>query len=136
MTSLNTTQLHIAAALVAGATLALQPVLAQLAGLQRTDLLRRDLSVAEREAIQVRVDFGPGTSAPAHTHPGEEIAYVLEGTLEYQIEGGTPITLHAGQSLFVPAGASHSARNVGSGKASELATYFVEKGRPLIVSTP
>ena len=133
---MNATRLIITAALVAGATLALQPALAQLAGLQRTDLLKHALSVAGRETIQTRVDFEPGTSAPAHAHPGEEIAYVLEGTLEYQIEGGAPITLQAGQSLFIPAGASHSARNVGSGKASELATYIVDKGKPLVVLTP
>ena len=37
--------------------------------------------------IQVRVDFAPATSPPMHSHPGEEIIYVLEGTLEYEIGG-------------------------------------------------
>jgi len=130
---MNATRLITAAALIAGATLALQPAVAQFGGLQRTDLLKQDLSVAGRETVQTRVDFGPGAAAPAHAHPGEEIAYVLEGTLEYQLDGGTPITLQAGQSLFIPAGAKHSAKNVGSGKASELATYIVDKSKPLVV---
>jgi quercetin dioxygenase-like cupin family protein len=98
----------------------------------RVDLQRHDLSAAGREAIQARIDFGPGIFAPMHTHPGEEIIYVLEGELEYEIRGTPPVTLRPGDVLFVPAGAAHSARNVGSGRASELATYIVEKGKPLL----
>jgi quercetin dioxygenase-like cupin family protein len=103
------------------------------AGIKRTDLQRHDLSIPGWEAIQVRVDFGPGVVAPRHTHPGEEIIYVLEGLLEYQIEGKPPVTLKAGEVLFIPAGTIHSAKNVGSGNASELATYVVEKGKALVV---
>jgi mannose-6-phosphate isomerase-like protein (cupin superfamily) len=66
-------------------------------------------------------------------HPGEEIIYVLEGSLEYQVEGKPPTTLNAGEVFFVPAGTIHAVRNVGSGNAAELATYAVEKGKPLIV---
>jgi quercetin dioxygenase-like cupin family protein len=68
-----------------------------------------------------------------HTHPGEEVAYVLEGTLEYQFEGKPPVTLKTGEALFIPAGTPHAARNVGSDKAAELATYLVEKDRPVVV---
>ncbi|MGO7585851.1 cupin domain-containing protein [Rhizobium ruizarguesonis] len=101
--------------------------------LQRTDLLKSDIDVPDHEVVQVRVDFAPGVLAPSHTHPGEEIAFVIEGTLEYQLEGRQPVTLKAGQSLFIPTGVTHSAKNVGSGKASELATYIVRKGAPLVV---
>jgi quercetin dioxygenase-like cupin family protein len=106
---------------------------AQLPGLSRTDLLKQPLSVPGRELVQVRVGFAPGTFAPEHRHPGEEVAYVLEGTLEYRLDGGPPIVLQAGETLFIPAGALHSARNVGVGNASELATYVVEAGKPLVV---
>ncbi|ARM89003.1 cupin 2 domain-containing protein [Rhizobium sp. CIAT894] len=101
--------------------------------LQRTDLVRSDIDVRGHEAVQVRVDFAPGVLAPKHAHPGEEIAFVLDGTLEYQLDGQEPVTLKAGQSLFIPSGVVHSARNVGSGKASELATYIVRKGETLVV---
>ncbi|MDP9813084.1 quercetin dioxygenase-like cupin family protein [Rhizobium tibeticum] len=101
--------------------------------LQRTDLLKNDIDVAGHEAVQVRVDFAPGVLAPKHSHPGEELAYVLKGTLEYQLEGRPPVTLTAGQSLFIPSGVAHSAKNVGGGKASELATYIVKKGATLVV---
>ena len=103
-----------------------------LSGTSRTSLLRDDLSVAGHEMIQVRVDFQPGAMAPRHRHPGEEIAYVLSGTLEYRLDGRQPVTLHAGEALFIPDGAVHAASNVGSGAASELATYIVRKGEPLI----
>jgi quercetin dioxygenase-like cupin family protein len=81
----------------------------------------------------VRVDFEPGVAFPRHSHPGEEIVNVLEGSLEYQVEGKAPVTLKAGDVLFIPAGAIHTARNVGAGNGSELATYIVVKGKPLVV---
>jgi quercetin dioxygenase-like cupin family protein len=80
----------------------------------------------------VRVDFDPGYVSPKHTHPGEEIVYVIEGTLEYQVEGKPAVTLKAGEVLFIPPGTIHAAKNVGSGNGAELATYVVEKGKPLI----
>ena len=101
-------------------------------GSKRTNLQRHDLSIPGREVIQVRVDFDPGYVSPKHTHPGEEIIYVIEGTIEYQVEGRPPATYKAGDVLMVPAGTPHSAKNVGNVNAAELATYVVEKGKPLI----
>lgn len=121
-----------AAAVIATIVFAAYGVMAQAPGLTRTDLLRNDLSVPGREVIQVLVEFAPGAAAPNHSHPGEEIAYVVEGSLEYMLEGRPPVTLKPGDALFIPAGLPHLATNVGSGKASELATYIVEKGKPLL----
>jgi quercetin dioxygenase-like cupin family protein len=111
------------------------PLVAQLQqpGITRTDLQRRDLSVLGREVIQVRVDFAPGAVAARHSHPGEEIVYAIEGTMEYQLEDNSPTTLKAGEVLFIPAGAIHAVKNIGKGNAAELATYIVEKGKPLVV---
>jgi quercetin dioxygenase-like cupin family protein len=103
----------------------------QVPGLTRTDLQRHDLSVPGREVIQNRVDIDPDAPAIRHWHPGEEIIYVLEGSLEYEIDGQEPRTVDAGGALIVPAEAVHAVRNVGGGNAAELATYVVEKGRPL-----
>jgi quercetin dioxygenase-like cupin family protein len=120
------------AALMAAGVLALPAAQAQPSGIKRTDLQRHDLSVPGREAVQVRVDLAPGVAFGKHTHPGEEIIYVLEGALAYEVEGKPPVTLRAGDVLFIPAGAVHSARNVGTVTGSELATYIVEKGKPLL----
>jgi quercetin dioxygenase-like cupin family protein len=119
------------AMLIAGTGMAPDMAQAQQSGTRRTDLQRHDLSAPGREVIQVRVEFDPGYAAPRHTHPGEEIIYVLEGTLEYQI-GGKVTTVKPGDVLFVPAGTIHSVKNIGSGNGAELATYVVEKGKPLI----
>ena len=109
-----------------------QPAKSWQTGIHRTDLLKRDLDVSGREVIQVLVDIDPGVSSPKHSHPGVEVAYVLEGTFEYQLEGQPPVTLKAGESLYIPAGTAHVAKNVGTGKASELATYIVKKGVPAV----
>ncbi len=129
---MNTPRILAAAVLIVGSGLAPHVAQSQQPGVTRTDLLRQDLSVSGREVIQVRVDFAPGVAFPPHSHPGEEIAYVLEGLLEYRLEGKPPVTLKAGEALFIPAGTIHSAKNVGTGNAAELATYLVEKGRPLV----
>jgi quercetin dioxygenase-like cupin family protein len=107
--------------------------LAQQSGVTRNDLQRHDLSSPGREAIQAIVSIAPGVTAARHSHPGEEIIYVLEGSLEYQLDGQAPVTLKAGDVLFIPAGVVHSAKNVGSGNGAELATYVVETGKPLAV---
>jgi len=98
----------------------------------RTELQRHDLSAPGREVVQVRVDIEAGVEYPKHMHPGEEIVYVLEGSLEYRVEGKPAVTLKDGDVLFIPAGTLHSVKNVGSSRGSELATYIVEKRRPLI----
>jgi quercetin dioxygenase-like cupin family protein len=121
------------AVLLFGSGLALHGAPAQQPGIKRTDLQRHDLSVPGREVVQVRVELAPGVSFPRHSHPGEEIIYVLEGTWEYTVEGKPPVTLKAGDVLFIPVGTIHSARNIGSGNGAELATYVVEKGKPLVV---
>ena len=108
---------------------------AQQPGVKRVELQRHDLSIPGHETVQVRIDFNPGTGFGKHTHPGEEIIYVLEGLLEYDVEGKPPVTLKAGEVLFIPAGTVHSAKNVGKGEAKELATYVVEKGKPLVALT-
>ena len=130
---MKTIRIMALAVLLVGGGLALHVARAQQQGIKRTDLQRHDLSVPGREVVQVRVDIAPGVAFGRHSHPGEEIVYVLEGSLEYEVEGKPPVTLKAGEVLFIPAGTIHAAKNVGSGNGAELATYVVEKGKPLVV---
>ena len=104
----------------------------QAPGITRIDLQQHDLSAPGREVIQNRVEISPEAPPFKHFHPGEEIIYVLGGELEYRIEGQPPRTVTAGEALMVPAEAVHAVKNVGRGDAAELATYVVEKGKPLI----
>lgn len=122
----------LASAAVLATNLITLPAAAAPAGVTRTDLQRHDLSAPGREAVQVRVDLAPGVAFGRHTHPGEEIIYVLAGAIVYDVEGKPPVTLKAGDVLFIPAGTVHAARNVGNDTASELATYIVEKDKPLL----
>jgi quercetin dioxygenase-like cupin family protein len=132
MDRIRAAQMMAVTALTVASGLMMHMAQAQQPGTKRTDLQRHDLSIPGREAIQVRVDIGPGEVAPRHKHPGEEVIYVLEGTLEYEVEGKPPVTLKAGDVLFIPYGTVHSAKNPGTVNAAELATYVVEKGKPLV----
>jgi quercetin dioxygenase-like cupin family protein len=127
--------LVVAALTLAGAS-ALDAASAPRTGMKRTELQRHDLGTPGREVVQVRVDLDPGVAFGRHWHPGEEIVYVLEGALEYQIDGKPAVTLRAGDVLFIPARTVHSARNVGKDNGAELATYVVDKGKPLVVMVP
>jgi len=104
---------------------------AQQPGFTRTVLQDQDLTVNGRHAVVARAEFVPGGVAGKHTHPGEELGYVVEGTLQLLVEGRPPVTLKKGEVFFVPAGVIHDGKNVGKGKAVVLATYVVEKGKPV-----
>ena len=129
---MKTSRILAAAALIVASAFASYVALAQGPGITRTDLLQNDLSIPGREVVQVLVEIAPGVVAPKHTHPGEEIAYVVEGSLVYALEGRPAVTVKAGEALFIPAGTPHVVTNVGSSNATELATYIVEKGKPLL----
>jgi quercetin dioxygenase-like cupin family protein len=104
----------------------------QAPGITRIDLQEHDLSTPGREVVQNRVEIGPEAQPFKHFHYGEEIIYVLDGQLEYQIEGEAPRIVKAGEALMVPAKRVHAVQSVGAGSGTELATFVVEKGKPLI----
>jgi quercetin dioxygenase-like cupin family protein len=131
---MHKTRIFAVAVLIVASVQALHMAQAQQRGVKRSELLRNDLSLPSREVLQLLVELAPGVLAPRHSHPGEEIVYVVEGLLEYQLDGKPPVTLKAGEVLFIPPGRVHSAKNVGSGAGAELATYIVEKGKPLITT--
>jgi len=93
----------------------------QASGIKRTDLQQHDLSIPGRQVVQNRLDISPEAPTFEHKHPGEEIIYVLEGSLEYQVEGKPPTTVNVGEVFFVPAETIHAVKNVGTGNAAELA---------------
>jgi len=125
----------VAAALIAAtslASLAARSEEPRLGDIKRTHLMKEALSVPGREVVQVRVDFPPGVVTVRHSHPGEELVYLIEGELEYRLDGRPPVILKAGDVLLIPHGIHHAVKNVGSGNAAELATYIVETGKPLL----
>lgn len=131
---MKTARIIALAVLTVGGGWALHAARAQQQGVRRADLQRHDLVVPGREVVQTRIELDPGASFGEHWHPGEEVIYVLEGSLEYEVDGKPPVTLKAGEVLFIPAGTIHAAKNPGGVKGVELATYVVEKGKPLVVT--
>jgi quercetin dioxygenase-like cupin family protein len=118
------------AALSAGA------LFSQSREIQRTVVHRADVSVPGREAVIARVEIAPQARAGRHTHPGDEISYVLEGEGEILIEGQPPRQVKAGDGFVVPGGAKHDAHNTGAGPLKLVGVYVVEKGKPLATPAP
>ena len=106
-------------------------VLAQQPAFKRTVLQQSDISSPGREVVQAVADFEPRATPGRHTHPGEEVGYVLEGTFLIEQDGKAPVTLKAGGTFLIPAGTVHNATNTGAAGGKILATYIVEKGKPL-----
>jgi quercetin dioxygenase-like cupin family protein len=121
--------------LLTGASVA--AVLAQApAPFRRTVVQQGDLSAPGREVVQAVAEVDPGAQSGRHTHPGEEIAYVLSGPVVLEIDGQPARTLQTGEGFLIPAGAIHNARNNGKAVAKVLATYVIEKGKPAATPVP
>jgi quercetin dioxygenase-like cupin family protein len=121
---------------VALLTVAAGALFAQNPGIQRTILQRQDISVPGREVVVARVEIAPGTFAGRHTHPGEEISYILEGEGEILVEGKPPLKVKPGDSFVIPSGARHDAHNTGTQPLKLAGIYVVEKGKPLATPAP
>lgn len=117
-------------------TLAGGALFAQASGLTRVMVGKADVSVPGREAVVARVDVAPGAKAGRHTHPGDEISYVLEGEATLLVDGQAPRQVKAGESFVVPAGVVHDAHNNGSSPIKLVGVYVVEKGKPLATPAP
>jgi quercetin dioxygenase-like cupin family protein len=104
---------------------------AQVPGFKRIEMQKQDVGATGREAVLARAEFDAGAVAPKHTHPGEEIGFILEGELTLEIDGKPPQKLKAGDSFFVPAGQVHTGKNTAKGKTVVVSTYIIEKGKPL-----
>lgn len=111
-------------------------IYAQASGLTRTLVGRSDVSVPGREAVVARVEVAAGARAGRHTHPGDEISYVLEGETELLVDGQPPRVVKAGESFVIPAGVVHDAHNATNAPVRLVGVYVVEKGQPLASPAP
>lgn len=104
---------------------------AQTGGVKRELVQKGEVSVPNREAVVARVEIAPGVMVGRHTHPGDEIGYVLEGEAELLVDGEAPRKLKAGDAFVIPAGKAHDARSTGTVPFKMVGVYVVEKGKPL-----
>ncbi len=123
-------------ALAALALLASLAALAQAPGLQRRELQRAPLADGVHEVVLVQVEVAPGSASGRHRHPGVETGYVLAGETVLEVEGEPPRRLGPGDSYLIPAGRAHDVRATGTGPARALATFVVERGKPLATPAP
>ena len=124
---MKTKQLLLVALLALGSA----PLFAQQSGIARFPLQTVEVNVPGRIAIQARVEIEPGVEGGKHTHPGLEMAYVIEGQLEVKVEGQPTRTYKAGEAFSVAEGVVHAAINTGTVTTKLLTTYLVEVGKPL-----
>jgi quercetin dioxygenase-like cupin family protein len=109
---------------------------AQSPGIQRQVLQRTAVAGGEREVLLVRIEIAPGAAAGRHSHPGVETGYLLEGEAEMEIDGEAPRRLGPGDTYLVPAGRIHDARALGARPVTVIATFVVERGKPLATPAP
>jgi len=111
-------------------------VLAQNPAIKRTVVKTGDISVPGREAVIANIEIAPGGSAGRHTHPGDEISYVLSGEGEILMEGRPPLKIKPGDGFVIPGGTKHDAHNTGAQPLRLVGVYVVEKGKPLATPAP
>jgi quercetin dioxygenase-like cupin family protein len=108
-----------------------QPSDALAGKLRRTELQHSASSIPGREIVQVLTEIPCGVESGWHIHPGEEVGYILAGTVQMMIQGQTALTLHAGDPFLMPPRTPHNALDIGPGTGHMLSTYIVEAGQPL-----
>jgi quercetin dioxygenase-like cupin family protein len=107
-----------------------------LAGtLKRTEIQHSASSIPGREIVQVRTEIPVGVESGWHIHPGEEVGYIVAGTVQMEILGQATLTLHPGDGFLIPPRTPHNARDLGPDTGQMLSTYIVEVGEPIATFT-
>ena len=101
------------------------------AGLQRTEIQRSSSSIPGRIIVQVRTEIPVGVSSGWHIHPGEEVGYIVQGSVQMQIKDQPTLQLEAGDGFLIPPGVAHNALDLGPGTGQMLSTYIVDPAEPL-----
>lgn len=131
-----TTNMLVRGAAIAMAMAGTIAVTAQQTGFTRTPVQQGDLSIPGREVVQAIATIQPAAESGFHTHPGDEAGYVLEGTFILEMRGKPSVTKKAGEGFIIPFGTVHNVRNTGAVVAKVLATYIIEKGKPVATPVP
>jgi quercetin dioxygenase-like cupin family protein len=101
------------------------------AKLKRTETLHRSSSIQGRDIVQVRTEIPAGVESGWHIHPGEEVGYIVAGTVRMEIRGQKTLSLHPGDGFVIPPRTPHNATDLGPDTGVMLSTYIVEIGQPL-----
>jgi len=99
--------------------------------LQRTEVQHSSSSIPGRDIVQVLTEIPEGVESGWHFHPGEEVGFILSGTVQMQIRGRDTLILNAGDGFLIPPRTPHNALDLGPGTGRMLSTYIVESGEPV-----
>ena len=99
--------------------------------LKRTELQHSPSSIPGREIVQALTEIPAGVESGWHMHPGEEIGYIIAGTVQMMRQDQPTQTLHAGDPFLMPPNTPHNALDVGPETGQMLSTYIVAIGKPL-----
>ena len=103
--------------------------------LKRTEIQHSASSIPGREIVQVLTEIPAGVESGWHQHPGEEVGYILAGTVEMRVKGRPTLTLRTGEGFLMPPRTPHNALDLGPATGQMLSTYIVEPGVPLATFT-
>jgi quercetin dioxygenase-like cupin family protein len=103
--------------------------------LKRTVLQQSASSIPGREIVQVLTEIPVGVESGWHIHPGEEVGYIVAGTVRMSIQDRPTLTLNAGDPFLIPPRVPHNALDLGPDTGRMLSTYIVEQGQPLATLT-
>jgi quercetin dioxygenase-like cupin family protein len=104
---------------------------------ERKVLERHDQSgVAGKEVVIGTATLPAGTAIGFHDHPGDEIGYIIKGSVIWKVRGQPDKTLKAGDSFFNPRGSVHSVVSADGGDSVVISTWMVDKGKPMATPVP
>jgi quercetin dioxygenase-like cupin family protein len=101
---------------------------------QRTILQQSDVPGSNYTVVMAVTEIAANMTAARHTHPGSEVAYMLAGEAEFNIEGQVK-KVKAGESFRLEPGVKHSVKN-GPMTTRILAIYTIPKGAALATPAP
>jgi quercetin dioxygenase-like cupin family protein len=125
-----------AGAALAASTPALTEPLRDQGRFVRREVQRAPASIAGREIVQVETLIPSGVESGWHTHPGEEVGYIIAGEVEMRVQGRAPLILRAGDGFLIPPRTPHNARDLGPETGRMLSTYLIESGQPVLIAAP
>ena len=103
-------------------------------GVKRTELQRAHSEVTGRLIVQTLFQIPVGEQSGRHSHPGEEVGYLVQGDVVIDFDDRASLTVHAGEPFLIPPRTVHNARNVGVLETRMLSTYFIDETQPLVTT--
>ncbi|MBQ0896560.1 cupin domain-containing protein [Micromonospora sp. U56] len=101
--------------------------------MKRTELQRHPASVPGKLIVQTLFEIPVGLASGRHSHPGEEVGYLIHGTVAMEFDDRPTFTIHAGEPFLIPPHTIHNARNITDHTTTRmLSTYLANENEPLV----